>query len=140
MNYPAEIKALLDAYWCSTRNEFTSLARVTAVLSRPISSMSNIELGPVLSEAAPISEGGSRFFPVKFGGVSSEDGGNCRTIDAPVRLDPPSGVPSEAVADIRCSHVARKRAARALSYYSTIEPCPPRAIADAAMRPRSFPF
>ena len=56
-------------------------------------------------------------------------------MDAPVRLSPPSGVPSEAVAEIRCSHAARKRAVRALSF-SSIKLCPPRAIADA-MRSRS---
>ena len=57
------------------------------------------------------------------------------TMDVPVRLSPPSIVPSEAVAEIRCSHVVRKRAARALSFFSFIEPYPPRDIADAAMRP-----
>ena len=49
-------------------------------------------------------------------------------MDAPVRFSQPSGVPSEAVAEIRCSHVARKRA---LSFFPSIKPCPPKAIADA---------
>ena len=92
----------------------------------------------MLSEIAPTSEGGPCFFPVKLEGVSGEDRGKGSTMDAPVRLSPPSGVPSEAVVEIRCSHVARKRAARALSFFSSIEPCPPRAIADAAMRPVSY--
>ena len=78
------------------------------------------------------------FFSVKLDRESGEDGRKGSTMDAPVRLSPPSGVPSEAVADIGCLHVARKRAARALSFFSSIEPCPPRAIADAAMRPRPF--
>ena len=59
-------------------------------------------------------------------------------MDAPVRLSQPSGVPSEAVAEIRCLHVTRKRASRALSF-SSIESCLPRAIADVTMRPRSGP-
>jgi len=57
-------------------------------------------------------------------------------MNAPVRTSPPSGVPSEAVAEIRCSRVARKRAARALFGFVFGEPCPTRAMADAAMRHR----
>lgn len=56
-------------------------------------------------------------------------------MNAHVRISPPSGIPSETVAEIRCSHVAGKRAARALSFSST-EPCPPRAMVEA-VRPRS---
>ena len=55
-------------------------------------------------------------------------------MDAPVRISPPSGVPSEPVAEIRCSQMFRKRAARALSFFSSMDPCPPRAIADADIR------
>ena len=86
-----------------------------AVLGGSISSMSNAELGPVLPEAAPISEGVPCFSPVRL-----EDGGKGSTMDAPVRISPPSGVPSEAVAEIRFSQVARKRAAHSLSFFSRL--------------------
>ena len=43
------------------------------------------------------------FLPVKREGVSGEDRGKGSTVDAPVRLSPPSGVPSEAVAEILAS-------------------------------------
>ena len=108
-----------------------------AAVSRPISSMSNVWLGFVHLEAPPTSEGGPRFFPVKLESVSGEDGGKGSTMDASVHLTPPIGVPSAAVAEIICTHVTRKRATRALSFFSSIEPCPPSAIADATMRPRS---
>ena len=77
------------------------------------------------------------FLSVTSEGVSGKGGVHGSTMDAPVRISPPSGVPSEAVAEIRCSHVGRKEAARALSLFSSIEPYPLRAIADADMRLRS---
>ena len=55
----------------------------------------------------------------------------------PVRMSPPSRVPSEAVADMRCSHVARRRTARALSFFSSTEPWPLKAMTGVAMKPMS---
>ena len=57
-------------------------------------------------------------------------------MNAPVRTCPPSGVPSEAVAEIRYSRVARERDARALFIFFG-EPCQTRAMEDAAVRHRS---
>lgn len=59
-------------------------------------------------------------------------------MNVPVRISPPIDVPSdEAVAEIRFSRMARKRAARALYDFSSGEPCSQKAMTDAAMRPRS---
>ena len=43
--------------------------------------------------------GGPHFFTVTPEGVSGKGGGKGSTMDAPVRISPPGGVPSEAVAE-----------------------------------------
>lgn len=50
--------------------------------------MSNAELGLMLSEATPTSEGGPSIFQVKLEGVSGEEGEKGNTVDAVVRLSP----------------------------------------------------
>ena len=124
-------------YRCSTHVEFICLDGVLDVLSGPIPFMSYAELDAVLSDSAPPTcNWGPRSSPVIPGGVSGEERRKGSTMNAPVRTSPSSGVSSEAVAEIKFSREARKRAARALFIFFG-EPCRTRAMENAAMRHRS---
>lgn len=131
-----ESKDLLLVYWCSICAEFTYMAGVMAALSGPISSMLCAKLESTLSEKAPRTcEGDPRFSGFTWG-ISGMGVGNDGTMNVRVRMNPPSRVPSEAVADMKRSHVTRGRAACALSFLSLSERWPRKAITDAAMRSR----